>query len=77
MVFTHDLIKNMTNQEKFVNLFNEMGLAPTITSVDYKEYKHTVLTLETGQPKVVGYSCSFVEFVFTPTGEFVEVGVWE
>ena len=77
MVFTHNLIKNMTNQEKFVNLFNEMGLAPTITAVDYKEYKHTILTLETGQPKVVGYSCSFVEFVFTPTGEFVEVGVWE
>lgn len=63
-----------TDKQKFHALMTEFGLVPEEET--YADGS-TSMRFETPQPKVVGYSSSFADFVFNPDGSFKEVGVWE
>ena len=59
----------MTDIEKLRALFDEWG-------VGYTE-QDDIVELMAGNEKIDGYTLFRANFVFTPAGRFVEVGIWE
>ncbi len=65
----------ITDEVRFIKLMSDFGVTITKVSIDYgnkTEYKIVAYT-----PNVEGYFGFFVVFIFTHSGKFCEMGVYE
>ena len=64
-----------TQLEKFIELYREFGIEPTVVSYDDGETE--VLLHEGDNDKLVGYNCFYAKATFDREGQFLSQGFYE
>ena len=65
----------MTDLEKIVAVFSEIGLSTTVKK--HYEGGESWITLFEGDKKVGGYNSFYTRFEFNKDGKFIECGAYE
>lgn len=70
----------MTDYEKFLELYQSVGIAPVEGNYLYgedKEEKALTITNDETNPKIGGYRYFKTEIIFTADGKFIKQNFWE